>query len=931
MVVSGRSDVEAWRGWVRIGLVVALALLSTLMLAPAARAEFGIRGFDAQITADAGGTPYTQAAGHPYAISTTLDFNTTTKTMIVFGLPFDVPWPVEPVKDIFVDVPPGLVGNPTVVPQCTMEQLAALDSSASPFCPAESQIGIVDLRTPEPLQPDNIRVVEGYPVYNVVPPPGVPARFGFNFGGVVVALDAALRSGSDYGLSVNIRNASEGLALLGTELTLWGTPADPAHDAERWCPVSGSPGCPSSGEIKPFLTTPTACTAPGIGLAMGVRIDSWFDPGDFKSASFFTHLPPNYPDPAWPGVQQGPTGCGEVPFHAAFSAKPGSLASPGAAGYDFDLSIPQEDDPITGLAPSHVKMVTVTLPEGVRVSPSSAAGLEACSPAQIDLAGLGDPTCPEGSKIGSLRIDTPLLEEPLSGSVYLATPHDNPSRSLLGLYLVAKGPGLVVKLPGSVSPNGNTGQLSATFDNNPQLPFSQLHLEFDGGPRAPLSNPARCGSHTTHAILTSWSGKTEISDSSFTTSRDGRGGACPPPRFRPRLRAGTVNPVAGASSPFSLTLSRDDEDDELRAIDAIDMPDGLLARIADVPLCGAAAVAAGTCGEASRIGSVTTAAGPGPTPFFVGGHVYLGGSYDGAPFSLSIVVPVKAGPFDLGTVVVRSAIFIDRHTAKLKVTTDPLPTILEGIPLQVRLVNVTIDRPGFMLNPTSCAEQRIGAVAVAVTGRAARVSSRFQVGECDALELAPRLTLKVGSRGHTRRGASAPLTAVLRMPRGGANLDKVGVTLPGVLNARLPVVTNACTQAEFDAGNCEKARAGTAVASTPLLRQPLRGGAYFVKTGKKGGLPNLVVALRGQVDFDLVGAVTIPDDKFLATTFDAPDVPITKFTLRLVAGRHGPVGTTTNLCTSKARRAAARVVFRGQNGDVVRKQQRLRIAGCGRS
>ncbi len=501
----------------------------------------------------------------------------------------------------------------------------------------------------------------------------------------------------------------------------------------------------------------------------------------------------------------------------------------------------------------------------------------------------------------------------------------------MALYLVAKGPGLIVKLPGSVSPNGSTGQLSATFDNNPQLPFEKLHLEFNTGPRAPLSNPPRCGTYTTHAVLESWSGKTLPSDSSFTTSHDGKGKPCPAAQFSPDFSAGTVNPVAGASSPFTMTLSRDDDDDEFAAIRNVDMPNGLLAHIADIEtLCPAAQVKAGTCAESSRIGTVTTAAGPGPNPFELQGRVYLGGALDNAPFSLSIVVPAKAGPFDLGTVVVTSKIFVDRHTADLNIVTEPLPTILEGIPLQVRLVNVAIDRPGFMLNPTSCAEKRIGAEVAATSGRVANVTTRFQVGNCDALDLDPKLTLQVGAKGRTTVGASTPLRAVLRMPKGGSNLKAVKVTLPLVLNARLPVIQEACTQAEFDAGNCEKARAGSAIVKTPLLKEPLRGGAYFVKdpTKPKGSLPNLIVALRGQVDFDLTGKVAIPGSSRLSTTFSAPDVPLSKFTLSLVAGKHGPLGVANNLCTRQARRAVAQVAFRGQNGDLVRERNRLVIAGC---
>ena len=912
------------RPWVTGG-VVALALMT--VSAPA-HAEFGVKAFDTQITADAGGTAFTQAGGHPYAVSTKLDFNTHPETEVIFGLPFELPWPDEPTKDVVVEAPPGLVGNPTVVAKCTMSQLAALPS----VCPAESQVGTVTIRTGDPTSPpDNITVVPGIALYNLVPPPDVPARFAFNLGGVIVTLDASLRSQSDYGLSVRSRNISQGLAIIGTDVTLWGTPADPGHDAERFCAGGSLPGCAFTGDVKPFLTIPTACTAPGVGLETRVNIDSWVHPGVFKHGSVFSHLAPNYPDPGWPGVQQGPTGCDAVPFDATLSARPDNLASPAATGFQFDLAVPQGDDPITHLAPSQIKKVSVTLPEGVRVSPASAQNLQGCTPQQLGLHTLADPTCPSGSNIGSLRIDTPLLDEPLTGSVYLATPHDNPSGALLALYLVAKGPGVIVKIPGSVSASqaDGTGQLSATFDNNPQVPFSKLHLQFDGGTRAPLANPPRCGTYTTHAVLTSWSGKTLTSDSSFTTSHDGRGAPCPAPHFSPQLKAGTANPVAGASSPLSLTLTRSDDDDELKAIQSISTPKGLLARIASLgTLCPANRVRAGTCSQSTRIGTVTAAAGPGPNPFAVSGSVYLGGRFKGAPFSLSIVVPVKAGPFDLGTVVVASAIHVDRHTAQLHITTDPLPTIIQGIPLQVRLVNVTIDRPGFTINPTNCTEQHFAATVQATTGRIAHPGSRFQVGNCGDLALAPRLSLKVGAKGRTHGGVSTPLTTVLRMPRGGSNLKTVKVSLPLALSALLPVVDRACTRAQYAAGHCAQSRIGSAVAVTPLLAKPLKGSAFLVKNPDRP-LPDLIVALRGQVDFDLTGAITLPNGTQLATKFDAPDVPVTKFTLRLVAGKNGPLAAAENLCAPATRRETAQIAYRGQNGDLVRTRQHLAVAGCG--
>ena len=954
----------AW--WVTGVLFVGILPVSSAIADP-----FGIQAFDGQVTAGPApnpqpdpsdpadpanfAAPFTQAGGHPYAVSTQIRLNR--KTDPVNG-PF---WPSEPVKDIIVDAPPGLTGNPTVVRQCSMDHIAVPDGK--PTCEPASQVGVVQLIIQFCFGPGLCApaVTSNVALYSMIPPPDVPARLAFSAGGTIVTLDAELRSGSDYGLSIHGKDAGEALPIIGANVTLWGTPSDSSHDTERSCPgelpppdgpAATDPACGvpyTRPDPQAFLTMPTACPLAGQGLTTTMRTSSWFNPTHFETASFESHLPPGLPDllpggepplvpPAQWGAPQGPTGCDQVPFDPSFTAKPETPSSPGTSGWTFDLTIPQDDiaNPDT-IAQGALKQASVTLPEGVRVSPAAADGLGACSPSQIALHSASDPTCPSSSKIGSMTIDTPLLDQALDGAIYLAKPFDNPSGSLLAVYLVAKGPGVVVKLPGSVTPDPATGRISTTFDNNPQAPFSRVHLEFFGGPRAALANPQRCGTYTTTAAMTSWSGKTVTSNSTFTTSHDGKGAPCPRSKFDPKLVAGTMTsrgdvPNGGSYSSFSLTLSRDDEDEELAAIQRVHMPNGLLAKLAGVPLCSPTDVTAGTCGERSRIGSVTAAAGVGPNPFAVKGSVYIGGPYKGAPFSLLIAVPVVAGPFDLGTVAVRSALFVNRKTADLDISTDPLPTILQGIPLQVRVVNVTIDRRDFILNPTSCNAKRISATVRSTLGTLAGPSSRFQVADCRSLPLRPRLRLLVGARNHTRRGVSTPFTTILTQTPHQANLKSVSVLLPLSLNARLNVVNNACTMEQFDSGRCAKARAGTAVAVTPLLSHALRGGVYLVKDPNRppGSLPNLIVALRGQVDFDLVGRVKIPATNQLGTRFGTiPDVPITRFKLRLVAGKNGPLGAAADLCTPSARRAVAHVAFRGQNGALFESDQRLEVHGCG--
>jgi uncharacterized repeat protein (TIGR01451 family) len=889
---------------------------------------FGIDAFDGKITADAAGTPFTQAGGHPYDVSIAVDFNSAAHPAPLKGQP----WPIEPVRNLFVDLPPGLVGDPTSIALCTLGELANADGlQPRSLCPPSAQIGVTLVHANVANSGTTLGPI---PVFNMVPPPDVPARFGFNVAGTVVTLDATVRSATDYGLTVETRNVPQGIAMTGATFTMWGVPADPAHDVQRACPGERAPWdtgpiCSTDAPVAAFLRNPTSCPVPGVGLATTVRVDSWVDPGDFKEATFISHLPNGYPyAPQDWGPPQGPTGCESVPFNPRLDATPLTLAAGKPSGFAFDLSLPQSSNPRT-IGQSDLKKAVVTLPLGVRVSPSSASGLQGCSPAQIGLDSTADPRCPDGSTLGSLTIETPMLDRLLKGSIYLAGPHDNPFDSLLAVYLVARGPGVIVKLPGKVEADPLTGQLTTSFDDNPQLPFSNLHLEFKAGPRAPLVNPPACGTYTTHAELTSWSGKVVATDSSFTLSHDGAGAPCPPSQFSPGFAAGTESSTGGTSSPLHVRLTRDDDDEELGSV-AVDMPSGLTGKIADATLCGDVAAKAGTCPEASKVGSVTVGAGAGSNPFYItNGRAYITDSYKGAPFGLSIVVPAVAGPFDLGNVVVRSSIFVDRHDATLRVVSDPLPRILQGIPLDVRDVRIAIDRPGFFINPTSCAEKRINGVITSTAGKTAAVSDRFQAAECRSLSLKPRMTLAIGSKGRTSRGASVPFSTRLTMPRGGANLRLVRVTLPTTINARLPVINRACTRAQFDAGRCDGARAGTAVARTPLLRDPLRGNVYFVRNGNP--LPDLFITLRGQVAFDLIGRVSIPGGKRLRTTFDAvPDVPITSFTLKLVAGRQGPVGAAANLCSRRGRTAKAELDFIGQNGKVRQVDQRMKVRGCGK-
>jgi uncharacterized repeat protein (TIGR01451 family) len=512
---------------------------------------FGVDAFDGQVTADPAGDPFTQAAGHPFAASTAIDVSTVTNP----NPPSGPLWPVEPAKDVLVDLPAGFIADPIAMAECTEAQLANADGAEpEPLCPPSSQVGTTLVRRndlPGPV------VLGPVPVFNMAPASDELAQFGFNLAGTVVTLDAKLRSGSDYGLTLNAADVPQALAVAGMSLTLWGVPPDPIHDVERACPGQpnpwrGGPSCSRPAPLRAFLRNPTSCTG---ALPTTLSVDSWTHPSVFKSVTSFSHDPPTYPSPPflW-GPRQGVTGCAMVPFHPWFTAAPVSSAQAGQpVAFSFDVSLPQSDDP-DALAEADLRWTAMSLPEGVRVSPVGENGLDGCSPAQIGLHTTAEPTCPDASKVGTVTITTPLLAQPLTGSVYLATPDDNPFGSALALYLVAEGPGLIVKLPWEVEEDPDTGQLTAISDDFPQLPLSNLQLELSGGPHAWMTLPDACGIFATDALAVSWSGTLVALESGFEVTEGAGGGPCPtPPPPPPPTPAGTPSPSPSSPGPVAAT------------------------------------------------------------------------------------------------------------------------------------------------------------------------------------------------------------------------------------------------------------------------------------------------------------------------------------------------------------------------------------------
>ena len=638
-------------------------------------------------------------------------------------------------------------------------------------------------------------------------------------------------------------------------------------------------------------------------------------------------------------------GCNALEFNPTISSKGTTNLADSPSGLDFNLHQPRNEN-YEGLATANLKNAKVTLPAGLAINPSSANGLSACTAARIGLTtpiGQASPihfdetpqSCPAAAKLGTVEVSTPLLGHKIPGAIYLAKPYENPFGNLTTIYLAIEDEqtGIVSKLAGKITPDPTTGQLSAGFSENPELPLEDIDLHFFNGAGAALTTPLTCGTKTTTSTLTPWStpegADATPSDSFQTQVAAGGSGNCPSSEASapnaPSFTAGTVAPQAGAYSPFVLRLARPDGTQRLAGIDTT-LPAGLTGRLAGIPYCSEAQIAQAqsrsnpnqgaleqsnpSCPAASEVGTVNVGAGSGPTPTYVSGHVYLAGPYKGAPLSLAVIVPAVAGPFDLGTVVVRTALYVNPETAQIHAVSDPFPSILQGIPLDLRSVALKMDRPNFTLNPTSCDPMSLTGSATALTGQSAALTSPFQVGGCNALKFSPKL--KISLKGGTKRHQFPALKAVLTYPKGNyANIASAQVTLPHSAFLEQSHIGTVCTRVQFAAKACPKASIyGKARAITPLLDKPLEGPVYLRSSSHE--LPDLVAALNGQIDVDLVGRIDTGKNGGIRNTFEAvPDAPVSKFVLEMKGGKKGLLVNSENICRKTQK---ASVSFTAQNG-----------------
>ncbi|HEX4464937.1 MAG TPA: hypothetical protein VH042_09895 [Solirubrobacterales bacterium] len=906
----------------------ALALLCAI---PAAAQAFsflpGAEGFSAEPRGE-GGMPEAQAGSHPQALALSVALSG------------------GDLRDLSLELPPGLIEDPAAIPTCSQADFAR--SRQSPFeeslsgedCPAGTQVGIATVTSAH-----GGGETRSFGVFNLDPPPGAPSEIGFSPYGAPIAFVPEVRQAEgEYGITLLSANMSQLAALQKLTLTLWGTPYSVIHDAQRGdCLNETEPGFGwSKCQVAPprranplaYLTMPTSCEGP---LSFTASATSW-QGGKDSSAT-----------------EAGGLGeCEALSFHPTPAGRLSNPRASSPSGYEFEIA--QDTGGVTDptrRAPSAVRAATVTLPEGVTINPSVGAGLGVCTPAgyaaetPTSAPGQG---CPGTSKIGDFTVKSPLFEETVSGAIFLAQPYQNPFGQLIAVYLVAKAPGrgILVKVAGKLEADPNTGRLTASFDRLPQLPYSSLLVHFREGQRSPLASPPSCGSFSTSIDLVAWRDASLRShtDSPAQVGSGVGGGPCPQglAPFAPTALAGSVNSQAGAYSSFYLHLRRTDVEQEITHYSA-QLPPGLLGKIAGVPFCPEGAIDAarhrsGTeelehpdCPASSLIGHTYSGYGLGPVLSYAPGSLYLAGPYHGSPLSIVALDSALVGPFDLGTVIVRSAIDVDPQTAQVSIDSqgsDPIPHILDGIPIHLRDVRVYVDRPGFVLNPTNC--NRFS-VASTLSGSGQRFSDPaddtsaqaiydYQAFNCVSLGFKPRLSLAL--KGGTKRGSN-PSLRVTYVPRpGDANLASAQVTLPPSLFLAQNHIETVCTRGQFAREACPPGSAyGTVAAFTPLLEEPLRGKAYL-RSGDNV-LPDLVFALRGRgVHLDLAGKIDSVGGGLRGSFEGLPDAPVSKFVLKMNGGRRGVVEVAESLCRKTQ---SARALLVGQSNQGLRLRSQVKT-GC---
>jgi hypothetical protein len=926
----------------RLSTAIPGAIVVLMLLAPANAGAFdfrpGAEGFDANVYAEGGDTA-TQAGSHPLSVKFDVNFESEG------GGPFTD----GDLRNLSLEMPPGLIENPTTIATEECSQADFQTPRESPWeeslsgesCKDDTQVGVVTVRSS--FAGGTTRT---FGLFNLAPSPGAPSALGFNpYGDPVILVPTIRQSEGEYGITLRAKNVSQFLDISGVTLTIWGVPWSVIHNEQRgncldelepshgWAKCSVGRPSKFDGEVRAYLTLPTSCE----------------EPMDFRAVAEAWPQPDEVAPPPAIGKTEGKAtlgGCDKLKFepHAIAQLENPRASSP--SGYDFNIKV--ERDEIEGIyepgknAPAPVRKAVVTLPEGVTINPSVGAGLGVCTPEQFEAEtpsspfGLG---CPGESKIGDFSVKSPIITGPIEGGIYLAAPRRNPFGSLIAVYLVAKSiqRGILVKVAGELRPDPTTGSLTAIFDGLPQLPYSDLHLHFREGQRSPLATPPACGAISTKADFTPWRNPNLVTHQSLPAAitAGAGGGPCPSglAPFFPGAQGGTLNSRAGAYSPFYLHLTRSVTEQEVVSYSA-QFPPGLLGKIANIPYCSDEKIEEArrssgvqerdhpSCPAASLIGRTSSGYGVGSVLAYAPGNLYLAGPYRGSSFSVVAIDSALVGPFDLGTVIVRSAVRIDPETTQASIDatgTDPIPHIIEGVPIHLRDIRAYIDRPGFTVNPTSCEKF---SVASAMNGAGQRFgdlsddtlatpTAPFQAFDCSSLGFKPRISMPL--KGGAKRGDYPSLRVVVRPRAGDANIASSQVTLPRSIFLDQSHIKTICTRARFAAKTCPSGSVyGHVRAYTPLLEAPMEGPAYLRSSSHT--LPDLVFALHGHgIEVDVAGRIDSVKGGIRGTFPTIPDAPVSKFVLTLNGGKRGVLVNAENLCRAR-QLAAAKFVGHANRG-----------------
>jgi hypothetical protein len=887
----------------RSKLLLALCIVvgGCATVASPAGASFGVHSFEASYSeaplagaeAEALGPPDLRAGSHPYQFTASFAFNTTTNAKsetVVEGS----------AKEVQIKLPRGVVGSLNGIPQCAQSTFMSYSLFGGNTCPIDTMVGVVTVNGAK------------HALFNLVPPAGVAGELGTVVLLAPIFVDLSIRNGSDYGLTAALRNISQAEEAKEISLVLWGVPANSGHDHQRCLAAAEEPaaGCPSGAPHEALLTMPTSCAEP---LTTTVVAQSWEDP----EASVESSVTADGSD----GAPSDLSDCERLHFDPSVAVQPESAAADSPTGLSVDVRVPFQGAG-EALAGASLENLAVALPVGMSVNPATVSGLTGCTSTEIGLGQASKPSCPDESKIGTLEIQTPILSKPLKGFAYLAKPAEGLFEGTLTIYLAGEEAGLGFKLVAQLTAQHDSGQLTLTLDGLPELPLNELRLDLFGGPRGAIANPASCAAFTTTSELTPYSTPQATTQSSGFTIDEGCGGG-----FAPSFRAGSTSAAAGRGTGFAFQVSRSDGEQYIQKLTAA-LPAGVMANISAVPQCGDAEAASGTCPASSEIGTIAVGSGAGPDPTNLNGRVYLTGPYGGAPFGISIVIPGSAGPFDLGTVLVRGRITVDLETSSLTIATDAFPAILQGIPLRVKNLNLDINRSGFMINPTGCAGQTINGTIGSMAGVDAGVSAPFQVVGCSGLPFAPKVAATTLGKASSRGNGASLDVKVTNSSGTHANVKSVVIKLPRPLKPRLAAVQQACLAATFaiNPQACPPASAvGEAAVDTPMLSTPLTGPVYLVfHRGTK--YPGLVMILRGSgLELQVKGSVEISKGVSSTTFSSLPDIPMSLFELDLPEGGHSLLGTTESHC---AKRRTMFDTLRGQNGAQSEGSVGVSVEGC---